>query len=82
MTLYILELITQLVSSWGYLGIFAKGYAFTQKDGFFYGVMPVREKLMTRDNPIACLEWKIGIIGRERLGFGVLDDKGLIEVTF
>lgn len=59
-----------------------KGYAFTQKDGFTYGVMPVREELTTRDNPIAILEWKIGIIGRERLGFGVLDDKGLIEITF
>lgn len=59
-----------------------KGYAFTQKDGYRYGVMPIREELTTRDNPIAILEWKIGIIGRERLGFGVLDDKGLVEVTF
>lgn len=59
-----------------------KGYAFTQKDGFRYGVMPIREELNTRDNPIAVLEWKIGIIGRERVGFGVLDDKGLIEITF
>lgn len=59
-----------------------KGYAFTQKDGFTYGVMPIREELSTRDNPIAFLEWKIGIVGRERLGFGVLDDKGLLEITF
>jgi hypothetical protein len=59
-----------------------KGYAFTQKDGYFYGVMPIREELSTRDNPIACLEWKIGTIGRERVGFGVIDDKGLIEITF
>jgi hypothetical protein len=59
-----------------------KGYAFTQKDGIRYGVMPIRENLSTRDNPIAVLEWKIGIIGRERLGFGVLDSKGLVEVTF
>ena len=59
-----------------------KAYAFTQKDGYFYGVMPIREKLFTRDNPIAILEWKIGIIGRMREGFGVLDDKGLVEITF
>lgn len=59
-----------------------RGYAFTQKDGFRYGVMPIREELNTRDNPIAILEWKIGIIGRERVGFGVLDDKGLIEIAF
>ena len=59
-----------------------QAYAFTQKDGYFYGVMPIREALFTRDNPIAILEWKIGIIGRMREGFGVLDDKGLIEITF
>ena len=59
-----------------------KAYAFTQKQGFRYGVMPIREELKTRDNPIAFLEWKIGIVGRERLGFAVLDDKGLIEVDF
>jgi len=59
-----------------------QAYAFTQKDGYFYGVMPIRETLFIRDNPIAILEWKIGIIGRMREGFGVLDDKGLIEITF
>jgi hypothetical protein len=59
-----------------------KGYAFTQKDGYKYGVMPIRSNVETRDNPISMLEWKIGTIGRERIGFGVLDDKGLIEVTF
>jgi len=59
-----------------------KGYAFTQKEGWTYGVMPIREGLITRDNPIAVLEWKIGTIGRIRLGFGVLDDKGLIVVSF
>ena len=59
-----------------------KGYAFTQKDGYRYGVMPIREDLNTRDNPLSIMEWKLGIIGRERLGFGILDDKGLLELTF
>jgi len=58
------------------------GYAFTEKEGYRYGVMPIREELNTRDNPVSILEWKIGIIGRERVGFGVLDDKGLIQITF
>jgi hypothetical protein len=58
------------------------GYAFTQKDGFTYGIMPIRDELTTRDNPIAFLEWKIGIVGRERVGFGILDDKGLVKITF
>lgn len=59
-----------------------KGYAFTQKDGYKYGLMPIREQLSTKDNPMSENEWKIGIIGRERIGFCVLDDKGLIEITF
>ena len=58
------------------------GYAFTRKDGYFYGVMPIRENVSTRDNPISVLEWKIGVIGRERLGFGVIDNLGLIVILF
>lgn len=59
-----------------------KGYAFGQRDGYTYGVMPIRETLQTFDNPIAIMEWKIGIMARENIGFAVLDEKGLIEVTF
>lgn len=59
-----------------------KGYAFGQRDGFTYGVMPIRETLQTFDNPIAIMEWKVGIMARENIGFAVLDEKGLIEVTF
>jgi hypothetical protein len=57
-------------------------YAFTQKEGYFYGVMPIREELKTRDNPQAAGEWKIGILGKERVGFGVLDNLGLIVCQF
>jgi hypothetical protein len=59
-----------------------KGYAFGSRDGYFYGVMPVRKELQTFDNPIAIMEWKIGIMAREVIGFGVIDDKALVEVTF
>jgi hypothetical protein len=59
-----------------------KGYAFTQKEGFYYGVMPIRERLTTQDNILSYMEHKIGIFGRERLGMAVLDPKGLIELTF
>jgi hypothetical protein len=59
-----------------------KAYAFGKRDGWQYGVMPIRKELQTFDNPIAIMEWKIGIMGRENVGFGVLDDKGLIEMTF
>lgn len=58
-----------------------KVYAFTQKEGFTYGLMPIREELQTIDNPIAILEWKIGILARARQGFGIQDNLGLIEVS-
>jgi hypothetical protein len=60
----------------------SKAYAFGSREGYTYGVMPVRKQLQTFDNPIAIMEWKIGIMAREIIGFGVLDEKGLIEVTF
>lgn len=59
-----------------------KAYAFTQRDGFFYGVMPIRDDVMTIDDPVAIKEWKQGVAGRARYGFGVIDDKGQIEITF
>jgi len=58
------------------------GYAFGQREGYTYGVMPIRKELQTFDNPIAVMEWKIGIMARELVGFGVLDEKALIEVDF
>ena len=59
-----------------------KAYAFGSREGYTYGVMPIRKELQTFDNPIAIMEWKIGIMARELVGFGILDEKGLIEVTF
>ena len=59
-----------------------RAYAFTQKQGFRYGVMPIRDELTTMDNPLSIMGWKHGIIGRERAGFGVIDDKGLIEIQW
>ena len=59
-----------------------KAYAFTQRDGFSYGVMPIRDKVRTRDNPMAMTENKQGVLASERIGFAALDDKGLIEITF
>lgn len=57
-------------------------YCFTQKEGFFYGVMPIRESMTTINNPLSIMEWKIGVMGRERVGFGVIDDKGLVVCKF
>jgi len=57
-------------------------YAFTQKEGFFYGVMPIREELNTINNPMSIMEWKQGVMGRERVGFGVIDSLGLVICPF
>ena len=57
-------------------------YAFTQKEGYFYGIMPVRELLNSRPNMLSPNEWKRGIQMRERLGFGVLDNLGLMIIRF
>lgn len=59
-----------------------KAYAFTQKAGYRYGVMPIRDRLRTYDDIFAERERKIGVKGEERIGMAVLDDKGLIEITF
>lgn len=57
-------------------------YCFTQKEGFFYGVMPIREELSTINNPLSIMEWKQGVMGRERVGFGVIDSLGLVTCSF
>lgn len=59
-----------------------EAYAFGSREGFTYGVMPIRERLKTYENPIAIMEWKIGIMARQNQGFAILDDKGQIYVTF
>ena len=59
-----------------------EGYAFGSREGYSYGVMPIRERLKTYENPIAIMEWKVGIMARQNQGFAILDDKGLIKITF
>lgn len=60
----------------------AKGYAFTRKQGVRYGVMPIRQRLRSRDNWLSALERKIGTLYDEEVGWGVLDSLGLIEISF
>nr|DAQ91973.1 MAG TPA: major capsid protein [Caudoviricetes sp.] len=59
-----------------------EGFAFGSREGYTYGVMPIRQRLRTYENPIAIMEWKIGIMARQIQGFAILDDKGLIYVKF
>lgn len=38
-----------------------------------FGKMPILKELETFEDPTAILQWQIGVLGRERVGFGVTD---------
>lgn len=46
-----------------------------------FGAMPIRDPLTSFEDPIASLEFKVGIIARHRLGFGVLDPVSMFVGT-
>lgn len=50
-----------------------------------FGAMPIRQRLVTYEDPIAVTEYKVGYFGRMRLGFVILDStnmfKGVIDRT-
>lgn len=50
-------------------------------DSRVFGVMPVRWDLQTRDNPIAVLALRVGIIAWEEIGFAALDNRGVVKAT-
>ena len=54
----------------------------TNDDHQRYGVLPQRSDIETYHDPRSLVKWMAGIIGRERLGMAIVDDKGLIELTF
>ena len=57
-------------------------YAF---DTDFFGSMPIRlidgQLLVTRDNPIAVLKNRVGVLAYEELGFVALDSRGVVKGT-
>jgi hypothetical protein len=44
-----------------------------------YGVMPIRQNLVTFDDPTVVPDLKIGIIAYEEIGFGVLDSRAVVK---
>lgn len=46
-----------------------------------FGVMPIRQRLTTYEDPIAVTEYKVGYFGRMRLGFAILDPTNLFVGT-
>ena len=57
--------------------LFGNGYVFGY-DTRTVGKMPILSALKTYDNPVSILEDKVGIIGRERLGFGITDSWAMV----
>ncbi len=45
-----------------------------------FGLMPIVQTLQTYEDPTAIKEWKIGILGREEVGFGVMDSWAIIRL--
>lgn len=50
-------------------------------DTRYFGVMPVRETLQTRDNPISILKLRVGVIAWEELGFVALESRSIVKGT-
>lgn len=50
-------------------------------DGQKYGVMPIRKGLMTYEDPVAILQWQVGIMARELVGFGTLDSWSAVKAS-
>lgn len=45
-----------------------------------FGVMPIITPLTTYQNPVSILEWKVGILAREEIGFAVMDPWAFVRL--
>ena len=46
-----------------------------------FGKMPIRQMLTTYEDPTAILDWQVGIIARELVGFGVTDSWAVVKAV-
>lgn len=44
-----------------------------------YGKMPIKKELITVENPVSILQWRVGIMAREIVGFGVTDSWAVVK---
>lgn len=56
----------------------AEAYGFDTKT---FGKMPIKQALQTYDDPSAILQWEIGVLGRELVGFGVTDSWAIVKAV-
>jgi len=46
-----------------------------------FGRMPIKQALMTQEDPTAAASWRIGIMAREKVGFGVINPYAAVKLT-
>lgn len=46
-----------------------------------FGKMPIKYELRTVEDPTAVLDWQVGILAREALGFGVTDSYAVVKAV-
>ncbi len=46
-----------------------------------FGKMPIRQGLTTYEDPTAILDWQVGVIARELVGFGVTDSWAVVKAN-
>lgn len=56
----------------------SEAYLFDTKT---FGKMPIRQALETYEDPTAILQWEIGVLGRELVGFGVTDSWAIVKAS-
>lgn len=46
-----------------------------------FGKMPIQKNLETYEDPTAILKWEVGVMARERIGFGVTDSYAVVKAV-
>lgn len=46
-----------------------------------FGKMPIAKELETYEDPTAILQWQVGLMARERVGFGVTDSWAMVKAV-
>lgn len=46
-----------------------------------YGKMPIKYELKTYEDPTAILDWQVGVIARENIGFGITDSWAVVKAV-
>lgn len=56
----------------------AEAYGFDTRT---YGKMPIKYEVRTVEDPTAILDWQVGVLARESVGFGVTDSYAIVKAV-